>query len=187
MVGALIHIASRRCATAPSCASFSGTNLLAARRTVSSRVIHETRSQRDVRPSVRTGSIDGVNERGNLERRALRVHDRSHTLNESTRAQEALGRRTPGIVTLLAAQFNDDWELDHADVEAAYADAFDGLTADARNDWAEQAKVLQKELSDDHAVQEYLRYVGTGLSPGRNLGLSPKRWLDTLVERLERT
>lgn len=108
-------------------------------------------------------------------------------MNESTRALEELGRRTPGIVTLLAAQFNYDWELDHADVEAAYADAFDGLTADARNDWAEQAKVLQKELSDDHAVQEYLRYVGTGLSPERNLGLSPKRWLDTLVERLERT
>ncbi|ROS75214.1 hypothetical protein EDF24_2662 [Curtobacterium sp. PhB130] len=101
-------------------------------------------------------------------------------------SNDELALRTPRIVNLLAAYFNYDWNLDHPDVEAVYADAFDDLPPESRRAYLDQARSLQAALDDDDAVKEYLRYVGTGLSPMLDLGMTPGQWLDALVARLER-
>ncbi|TCK63851.1 contact-dependent growth inhibition system immunity protein [Curtobacterium sp. PhB136] len=98
----------------------------------------------------------------------------------------ALVERSPSVRNLLAAEFNQDWDLDHPDVESVYASTIDQLEGREGDVYLEEAKLLQQELGEDDSVKRYMRYVGTGLSPMLDLGMTPKQWLDALVARLER-
>lgn len=89
------------------------------------------------------------------------------------------------MFNLLAACFNQDRDFDYGAASAVYPDVFDGLPRETRCEYLGEAPVLQMELDDDDAVKAHLRYVGAGLSPEYDLGLTPRGWLDALAARLE--
>lgn len=58
--------------------------------------------------------------------------------------RRALIAKVPHVRNLLGAVFNNDWDLDHEDAEAAYASVFDDLGAEARAEYEREAQVLDE-------------------------------------------
>lgn len=96
-----------------------------------------------------------------------------------------LGALAPHICDFLAADFNYDWDLDHPDVESLYADVLDRLRPLERTLYISEARTLERALTNDEAVVGFLRWVGVGMDPEEDFGVSPVEWLRALVERLE--
>lgn len=96
-----------------------------------------------------------------------------------------LGALAPHVSGFLAADFNYDWDLDHADAESLYAAVLDRLRPSERTSYISEARVLERALTDDEAVMQFLRWVGVGMDPDEDFGQTPVEWLGGLVERLE--
>ncbi|MFJ3385989.1 MULTISPECIES: hypothetical protein [unclassified Curtobacterium] len=97
-----------------------------------------------------------------------------------------LGGLAPHIYDFLAGDFNFDWDLDHLDAEAVYAEVLDRLLPSERSLYLSEARLLRHTLTDDEAVLRFLRWVGVGMDPEEDFGLRPVAWFGALVERLER-
>ncbi|WP_141693446.1 hypothetical protein [Curtobacterium sp. UCD-KPL2560] len=96
-----------------------------------------------------------------------------------------LGALAPNVYDFLAADFNYDWDLDHADAESLYADVLDRLGPTVRDKYVAEARLLERELPDDESVLEYISWVGAAIDFEGDFGVSPVEWLRGLVERLE--
>ncbi|MCJ1715741.1 contact-dependent growth inhibition system immunity protein [Curtobacterium sp. VKM Ac-2922] len=101
--------------------------------------------------------------------------------------RRALIAKIPHLRNLLAAVFNYDWDLDYEDAEAAYASVFDDLDADARVEYIREAQLLERELTSETEVQEFLNFVGSGLAPSEDLGVSLAEWPRALVRRIRKS
>ena len=97
----------------------------------------------------------------------------------------SVAARAPGFRSLLAAEFNYDWDLDYADAESLYADSLDRLRPTARDQYVAEARLLERELPDDESVLEYIYWVGAAIDFEGDFEVSPVEWLRGLVERLE--
>lgn len=94
--------------------------------------------------------------------------------------------RAPGIKSLLAAEFNYDWDLDWPDVESVIVNDFDEAPRSENLRYREELDYLLGELPTDSDVDGFFKFVGTGLSPRVDLGKSARSWMVELRDRADR-
>jgi hypothetical protein len=94
--------------------------------------------------------------------------------------------RVPQCKSLLAAEFNYDWELDWPDVESVLVNDFDEASRAENMRYREELGYLLGELPTDRDVDGFFRFVGSGLSPRVDLGQSARSWLAELRDRAAR-
>lgn len=98
----------------------------------------------------------------------------------------AVAARVPQFRSLLAAEFNYDWELDWPDVESVLINDFDEASRAENVRYREELEYLLGELPTDRDVDDFFTFVGSGLSPRVDLGQSARSWLAELRDRAAR-
>lgn len=99
---------------------------------------------------------------------------------------KAVASRAPGFKSLLAAEFNYDWDLDWPDVESVLVNDFDEASISENIQYRDELDYLLLELPTDRAVDGFFMFVGSGLSPRVDLGQSARSWMVELRDRAAR-
>lgn len=94
--------------------------------------------------------------------------------------------RAPGFKSLLAAEFNYDWELDWPDVESVLAHDLDSAPYSENEQYRDELDYLLDALPTEGDVDEFFKFVGSGLSPKVDLGRSARSWMIDLRDRVAR-
>lgn len=90
---------------------------------------------------------------------------------------KAVASRAPGFKSLLAAEFNYDWDLDWPDVESVLVNDFDEASLAENIQYRDELDYLLVELSTDSDVDGFFSFVDSGLSPEVDLGQSARSWM----------
>lgn len=98
----------------------------------------------------------------------------------------SVAARAPGFRSLLAAEFNYDWDLDWPDVESVLVNDLDEVFRAENVQYRDELDYLLQELPTDSDVDGFFKFVGTGLSPRVDLGQSARSWMLELRDRAAR-
>lgn len=91
-----------------------------------------------------------------------------------------------GFRSLLAAEFNYDWELDWPDVESVLVHDLDDASLAENIRYRDELDYLLRVLPTDEDVDGFFKFVGSGLSPKVHLRQSARSWMIELRDRVAR-
>ena len=94
--------------------------------------------------------------------------------------------RAPEFKSLLAAEFNYDWELDWPDVESVLVHDLDGASYSENEQYRDELDYLLDALPTEGDADEFFKFVGSGLSPKVHLGKSARAWMVGLRDRVDK-
>lgn len=96
-----------------------------------------------------------------------------------------IAARAPEFKTLLAAEFNYDWELDWPDVESVLVHDLDSASYSENEQYRDELDYLLNALPTEDDVDAFFKLVGSGLSPKVDLGKSARAWMIELRDRVD--
>ncbi|TDN46631.1 hypothetical protein EDF64_101498 [Curtobacterium flaccumfaciens] len=94
--------------------------------------------------------------------------------------------RAPEFKSLLAAEFNYDWELDWPDVESVLVHDLDSASYSENEQYRDELDYLLNALPTEGDADEFFKFVGSGLSPKVDLGKSARAWMVELRDRVDK-